>query len=183
MVLQVANLLAEERNKCIKRYFQDGVARKAVNLEFARFSGMMDVFGSADSIEDRGTEDPKVWWIIHGASAPNLQKIALKLLGQPCSSSCCERNWSTYSFIHSVKRNKILPSRAEDLVYVHTNLRLLSRKSDLYKTGETKLWDIGGDRFDPLDGAEELEIASLSLDEPDLESINLVYLLCFMLYV
>lgn len=131
----------------------------------------MDTFGSADSIEDRGTLDPKMWWLIHGASAPNIQKIALKLLGQPCSSSCCERNWSTYSFIHSVRRNKILPSRAEDLVYVHNNLRLLSRKSLLYLTGETRLWDVGGDHFSPLDGAEELEIASLSLDEPEMEAM------------
>lgn len=98
-------------------------------------------------------------------------KIALKLLGLPCSSPCCEINWSTYSFIHSVRRNKTLPTRTEDLVYVHTNLRLLSRKSPLYLTGETRLWDVGGDHFDPLDNAEELEIASLSLDEPQMESM------------
>ncbi|KAL8133407.1 hypothetical protein AgCh_008754 [Apium graveolens] len=67
--------------------------------------------------------------------------------------------------------NKILPTRAEDLVYVHTNLRLLSRKSDHYTKGETRLWDVGGDRFDPLDGAEELEIATLSLDEPEMEAM------------
>ncbi|XP_074336689.1 uncharacterized protein LOC141673859 [Apium graveolens] len=163
--------LSQERNKCIKRYFPDGEARKAVSIEYARFSGQMDIFGNADSIEDRGTMDPKMWWLVHGASAPNIQKIALKLLGQPCSSSCCERNWSTYSFIYSVRRNKILPTRAEDLVYVHTNLRLLSRKSDIYLKGETKLWDFGGDHFDPLDGAEELEIASLSLDEPEMEQM------------
>ncbi|XP_074342711.1 uncharacterized protein LOC141680360 [Apium graveolens] len=161
--------LSRERNKYIKRYFPDGEARKAVSIEHAQFSGQMDIFGNADSIEDRGTMDPKMWWLVHGASAPNILKIALKLLGQPCSSSCCEINWSTYSFIHSVRRNKILPTRAEDLVYVHTNLRLLSRKSDLYLKGETKLWDVGGDHFDPLDGAEKLEIASLSLDEPEME--------------
>ncbi|XP_074381164.1 uncharacterized protein LOC141722833 [Apium graveolens] len=161
--------LSQERNKCIKRYFPDGEARKAVSIEYARFSGHIDIFGNADSIEDRGTMDPKMWWLVHGVSATNIQEIALKLLGQPCSSSCCERNWSTYSFIHSVRRNKILPTRAEDLVYVHTNLRLLSRKSDLYLKGETKLWDVGHDHFDPLDGAEDLEIASLSLDEPEME--------------
>ncbi|XP_074361159.1 uncharacterized protein LOC141701395 [Apium graveolens] len=163
--------LSQERNKCIKRYFPDGEARKAVSIEYARFSGQMDIFGSADSIKDRGTMDPKMWWLVHGASAPNIQKIVLRLLGQPCSSSCCERHWSTYSFIHSVRRNKILPTRAEELVYVHTNLRLLSRKSDLYLKGETKLWDVGDDHFDPLDGVEELEIASLSLDEPEMEQM------------
>jgi len=45
-----------------------------------------------------------------------------KLLAQPCSSSCGEKNWSTDSFIHSLKRNKI-PHGAEVLVYVHSNLR------------------------------------------------------------
>jgi len=36
--------------------------------------------------------DAKSWWIVRGAHAPTLQKIALKVLGQPCSSSYCERN-------------------------------------------------------------------------------------------
>lgn len=77
---------------------------------------------SFDSIEGRYILDAKSWWVTHGSSTPCIQKIALKLLVQPCSSSCCERNWSTYSFIHSLKRNKMDPKRAEDLVYVHTNL-------------------------------------------------------------
>ena len=80
-----------------------------------------------------------------------LQSIALKLHGQPCSSSCCELNWSTYNFIHSMKRNKLTPQRAEDLVYIHNNLRLLSRRSSNYNEGESKMWDIGGDGFDSMD--------------------------------
>ena len=44
-------------------------------------------------------------------------------------------------------------------------------KSEQYLKGETKLWDVGGDQFDPLDGAEELEIANLSLDEPEMEAM------------
>ncbi|KAF7814839.1 Dimer_Tnp_hAT domain-containing protein [Senna tora] len=107
---------------------------------------------------------------MYGSSAPLLQNLVLKLLSQPCSSSCCERNLSTYSFIHSVRRNKITPKRAEDLVFVHTNLRLLSRRSSKYKDGETKMWDIGGDRWEHFDGPGTLEVASLSLDEPELEA-------------
>jgi len=100
----------------------------------------------------------------------HFRKIALKLLGQPCSSSCCERNWSTYSSIHSLKSNKITPKRAEDIVYVHSNLRLLSRNSSKYKEEETKLWDIAGDDFS-LDDNRILEIANLSLNKPKLEVI------------
>ncbi|KAL6557390.1 hypothetical protein OROMI_017740 [Orobanche minor] len=55
--------LSEERNKCFKRYFPNSEARTSVNVEFARFSGQMDTFGSADSIEDRATMDPKMWWL------------------------------------------------------------------------------------------------------------------------
>ncbi|GFZ02118.1 hypothetical protein Acr_15g0007270 [Actinidia rufa] len=39
------------------------------------------------------------------------------------------------------------PQRAEDLVFVHSNLRLLSRRSPQYCSGETKMWDIAGDQF------------------------------------
>lgn len=120
---------------------------------------------------DRLNLDPQSWWAFYGSMAPMLQSVAARLLGQPSSSSCCERNWSTYSFIHSIRRNKIQPQRAEDLVFVHTNLRLLSRSSEKYKEGETKMWDVSGDSFDPFDGAGELEIANLSLDEPDMERV------------
>ncbi|KAL6536511.1 hypothetical protein OROGR_013083 [Orobanche gracilis] len=51
--------LSQERNKCIK-YFLDSEARQAVSIEFDRLSGQMDAFGSADSLEDRGTVDPKM---------------------------------------------------------------------------------------------------------------------------
>ncbi|GAV84697.1 LOW QUALITY PROTEIN: Dimer_Tnp_hAT domain-containing protein, partial [Cephalotus follicularis] len=170
--------LSEERNKCLRRYFPDVEERRLVNQEFARFSGGLDAFGSFDSLEDRWVLDPKAWWLVHGSSAPILQNLALKLLGQPCSSSCCERNWSTYSFMHSMRsplsmrRNKISPKRAEDLVFVHINLRLLSRNDADYKQGERQLWDIGGDAFDSFDnGAGVLEIASLSLDEPTMETM------------
>ncbi|KAF7844401.1 Dimer_Tnp_hAT domain-containing protein [Senna tora] len=125
----------------------------------------------AHSLNPRWDLEPKEWWTMYGSSAPLLQNLALKLLSQPSSSSCCERNWSTYSFIHSMKRNKINPERAEDLVFVHTNLCFLSRQSSKYNEGETRMWDIGGDRAEPFDGAGTLEVSSFSLDESELEAV------------
>ena len=63
------------------------------------------------------------------------------------------------------------PKRAEDLVFIHSNLRLLSRRTPQYMKGETKMWDIAGDSFDSFDDVGELEIAQLSLDEPELEAV------------
>ena len=75
--------------------------------------------------------------------------------------------------LHSMKRSKLTPQRAEDLVYVHNNLRLLLRRSPNYNEDESKMWDIGGEDFDLMDieNAGILEIADLSLDEPELEAI------------
>lgn len=161
--------LTAERKKCIKKLFPDADERRAVNMEFANFSDGREDFADVDALTDRGKMEPKAWWLVHGVNAPILQKVALKLLAQPCSSSCSERNWSTYSFIHSLKRNKMTPQRAEDLVFVHSNLRLLSRNSPQYQEEETKMWDIAGDNFGSLDDSGILEVANLSLDEPDLE--------------
>ncbi|KAK8913951.1 hypothetical protein KSP39_PZI024294 [Platanthera zijinensis] len=159
------------RIKCFKKYFPNQDERRLVNTEYAKFSGCLEHFGDADSLIDRGAMEPIVWWLAHGASTPMLQSLALKLLSQPCSSSCCERNWSTYSFIHSMRRNKMTPQRCEDLVFVHSNIRLLSRRTPLYTKGDTKLWDISGDAFDSMEGAGILEVANLSLDEPEMEAI------------
>ena len=60
------------------------------------------------------------------------------------------------------------PHRAEDLVYVHSNLRLLSR-SPQYLQGDSKMWDVGGDSFDTMEGGGIL--ANLSLDELDLDVV------------
>ena len=161
--------IAVERNKCLRRIFPDPDDRKKVNMEFGLFSGVKAY--DEDNMEDRWTYDPMLWWSTYGSSLPMLQTLALKLLGQPCSSSCAERNWSTYGFIHSMRRNRITPKHAEDLVYVHSNLRLLSRRRPEYTTGESKKWDIGGDNWDePFGGPGLLEIAYLTLDEPDMET-------------
>ena len=165
--------VVRERKKCFEIYFSNEVERRRANEEYATFSAGLEDFSSSDSINDKWHMSPLKWWVVHETSAPMLQSITLKLLGQPCSSSCYERNWSTYNFIHSIKRNKLTPQRAEDLVYVHNNLRLLSRRSSNYNRGKSKMWDIGGDGFDSMDieNAGILEIADLSLYEPELEAI------------
>ena len=116
---------------------------------------------------------PIKWGVVYGTSVPMLQSIALKLLGQPYSSSCCEINWSTYNFIYSIKRNRLKPQRVKDLVFVHNNLRLPSKRSQNYNEGESKTWDIGGNGFNSMDikNVGFLEISNLSLDELELEAV------------
>ncbi|GJN06045.1 hypothetical protein PR202_ga23730 [Eleusine coracana subsp. coracana] len=143
-----------------------------VKEEYAKFSSCSDEFSNHDAINDRYTASPWAWWSSYGQDAPLLMNLANKLLIQLASSSCYERNWSTYSFIHSVKRNALTPERVEDLVFVHSNLIHLSRRSDAYKQGETRMWDVEGDSFGSLSDVGILKVANLSLDEPELQVVS-----------
>ena len=58
---------------------------------------------------------------------PDLARIAVRVTACVSSAGGCERNWSTYDFIHSKKRNRLHPDRANDLVFVFTNTRLIQR--------------------------------------------------------
>ena len=55
-------------------------------------------------------------------------------------------------------------------MYVHNNLRLLSRNSAAYNE-ETKMRDIGGHGFDSFQGAGVLYSAALYLDETTMEVV------------
>ena len=46
---------------------------------------------------------------------------------QPIGACACERNWSTYDYIHNKKRNRLKAGRAEKLVFVFSNLRLIMK--------------------------------------------------------
>ena len=63
-------------------------------------------------------------------------------------SSAAVRNWSTYGFIHSVKRNRLGSQKAEDLVYVHSNRRLVSHRGEEYTSGPHKEWDVEAENLD-----------------------------------
>jgi hypothetical protein len=66
----------------------------------------------------------------------------------------------TYSFIHSVKRNNLNADRAEILVYVHYNLRLLSHYCDAERNAFCKrdmTWDNNPEETNLQDGTIVLE--------------------------
>jgi hypothetical protein len=58
------------------------------------------------------------------------------------SAGSCERNWSTYNIVHSKLRNRLLPQRANKLVYCHYNLRLAKKIEQPEKFAE---WHGGED--------------------------------------
>ncbi|KAL3373842.1 hypothetical protein AABB24_005693 [Solanum stoloniferum] len=90
-------------------------------LLYTRASGM---FGCNLAKEAIDTVPPGIWWEQYGDAAPTLQRVAIKILSQVCSTFTFERHWSTFQQIHSEKRNKIDKETLLDLVYINYNLKL-----------------------------------------------------------
>ncbi|KAG5040358.1 hypothetical protein JHK82_012478 [Glycine max] len=74
-----------------------------------------------------GAEHFAYWWRMFGSQTPNLQKLTIKILSLTCSASGCERNWSVFEQIHSIKRNRLEHKRLHDLVFVKYNQLLKQR--------------------------------------------------------
>jgi hypothetical protein len=59
-----------------------------------------------------------------GFLTPSLQKLAMRLVSQCASTTGCERNWSTFAFIHTKVCNCLTYEKLHKLVYANYNLRI-----------------------------------------------------------
>uniref|UniRef100_A0A6U2CN76 DUF659 domain-containing protein n=1 Tax=Chlamydomonas euryale TaxID=1486919 RepID=A0A6U2CN76_9CHLO len=100
---------------------QDELVTNALK-ELAQYFARSDLCSSAGSMS---AWEPWLWWSCNGGHLPTLQKVATRVLAQPSSASASENNWSVHDFIINRRRNKLSVLRANDLVFVFSNLKLV----------------------------------------------------------
>ena len=86
-------------------------------------------------------------WEMFGFCTPNLRRIAIHVLSQGTCASPCERNLSTFSLIHTKRRNRLTHAHVEKLVYIHANHRLIRRfkeRRELFPQGSYMGYDKQG---------------------------------------
>lgn len=115
-------------NECIVRLEPDNMRRISASMQISDFNSAKADFGTELAISTRTELDPAAWWQQHGINCLELQRIAVRILSQTCSSFGCEHNWSTYDQIHRESHNRLAQKRLNDLIYVHYNLRLRERQ-------------------------------------------------------
>ncbi|GBG77577.1 hypothetical protein CBR_g24024 [Chara braunii] len=93
-----------------------------------------------DAVANSNTISPSEWWATHGGDVPELQAIAMKVMGMWSSATPAERNWSSMDLVHSKRRNRLNPSTLEKLVYIHWNMQLLHSGKNLKDAGYIDLW-------------------------------------------
>ncbi|RVE41902.1 hypothetical protein evm_013452 [Chilo suppressalis] len=90
--------------------------------DLAQYKGRGGLWSKQFTWKAAESVDPVMWWRgICGSTA--LSKIAVRILTAPCTSAVTERSFSTHSFIHSVKRNRLTTERAAKISFlVYWNL-------------------------------------------------------------
>ncbi|TVT99962.1 hypothetical protein EJB05_54632, partial [Eragrostis curvula] len=68
---------------------------------------------------------------LYGGDTKDLQKYALRVVSQCVSSSGCERNWSSFSLVHTKLRNRLSYAKLHKLVFVHYNLKLAIQRLEV----------------------------------------------------
>jgi hypothetical protein len=130
----------------------------SIRQQLSQYISCTGAFGSNAAYRDRGNSPSLQLRDMHGGNTPQLCSMAMRVLSQVVNTSSAERCWSTYSFIHNVRRNRLNVHRAKTLVYVHYNLRLLTHYcEDPTIDKANKMWDYNPEEDNLEDGALFLE--------------------------
>ncbi|KAH6837522.1 hypothetical protein C2S53_008495 [Perilla frutescens var. hirtella] len=118
--------------KCMERLIKDQNIFMKVDEQLDSYKYKKELFGFKASMQSFMTRPPVIWWDNFGDEVPELKSFATKILGLTCSSSACERNWSTFNQVVS------LEGHLEHLRKVFTRLRehKLYAKSSKYSFGQ-----------------------------------------------
>ncbi|XP_026392735.1 uncharacterized protein LOC113288024 [Papaver somniferum] len=129
----------------IKKVFYDVVkrmcssAKERINIDkqVELFTNAGGMFGHVMAKDTRDKKHPALWWNSYGYSAPELQRVAVRVLSSTCSATGCERNWSEFEQVHTKRRNRLSQQRLNALVYVKYNLRLNERFTKRQEEGDS----------------------------------------------
>ncbi|KAK2646644.1 hypothetical protein Ddye_021839 [Dipteronia dyeriana] len=84
---------------CMEKLIPNEEDRLQANIQLQLFQNKKGLFayGRQQTVIDKLS--PSDWWTTYGDDAPELMGFAVKVLSLTCSSSACERNWSTFNLV------------------------------------------------------------------------------------
>ncbi|CAL9109905.1 unnamed protein product [Musa acuminata var. zebrina] len=124
--------------------------------------------GSKFAIMGRTLNSPGDWWATYGYEIPVLQRAAVRILSQPCSSYWFKWNWSAFENIYTKNHTRMELEKLNDLVFVHCNLRL----QEISQSRGAKCRPVTYDEIDvSTEWPTESESSSLLLDDSWLDNL------------
>lgn len=108
---------------CIERLVPETNIQDQIVREIHMYKNATGDLGRPIAVRARDNLLPGEWWSIYGGGCPNLQRLAIRILSQTCSSIGCKPNKIYIEEIHDT-RNFLERQRLSDLVFVQHNLYL-----------------------------------------------------------
>ena len=99
----------------------------AVSSQLVQYKAKKGTFGRDWIMKSAKDQPAYQWWDANGASVPELQSVARIILAQPASASICERINSEFEFVKDRRRNRLSHVKANKLVGLFHNLRMLKK--------------------------------------------------------
>ncbi|XP_014519423.1 uncharacterized protein LOC106776471 [Vigna radiata var. radiata] len=158
--------------------FQEAMLRLAttdkdkmeITKELPTYINAEGALGTDFAILGRTLNAPGDWWNSYGYEIPTLQKAAMRILSQPCSSLWYRWNWSTFQNIHNKKQNRMKLEKFSDLVFVHCNLWLKT----IFRRREAKSGAVIYDEIDcSCEWPSEIECLPPLMDDSWLDDLPL----------
>ncbi|XP_061357877.1 uncharacterized protein LOC133302144 [Gastrolobium bilobum] len=141
-----------------------------ITKELPIYINAQGAMGTDFAVLGRTLNTPGDWWASYGYEIPTLQKAAVQILTQPCSSLWYRWNWSTFESLHNKKRNRVELEKFSDLVFVHCNLWLQA----IFQRRETKFRPIIYDEIDvSCEWPTEIESSPQLMDDSWLDDLPL----------
>ncbi|CAD5181794.1 unnamed protein product [Musa acuminata subsp. malaccensis] len=149
-------------NECITRLEPDTGRRISAAAQISDFVYAKADFGTELALSTRIDLDPAAWWQQHGINCLELQRVAVRILSQSCTSFGCKPNWSTFDHTHATRHSRLAQKRLNDFAYVHYNLRLRERERQLKRITDESI------SFDNVFLERLLDNWIVSIDQPAL---------------
>ncbi|KAJ1287185.1 hypothetical protein BS78_03G411100 [Paspalum vaginatum] len=128
-------------NDVLVKMVTDEDLRDKIDGQAVLYENQRESFANPMAIRNAQTRNPLDWWLAYGGRTVELYKFARRIVSLCASSSGCERNWSTFEFIHTKKRSRLEHERLNNLVYVQYNRKMAARLQKMREEGKN---------FDPL---------------------------------
>jgi hAT family C-terminal dimerisation region len=113
-------LQTDEQKEIVDEFFLDELPNDGLD-DLAAFKQKAELFRT---LFERNLTNPFTFWAMAANKFPFLAELARKLLKIPASSAQLERLFSTFSFVHSKRRNRLTGDRSKKLVFLYHTLKL-----------------------------------------------------------
>lgn len=129
------------------KFFSDVQDQVVIEKQLASYNNNEGAFADLAASMSACETSGHVWCKSYGQDTPQLQRLAMKVLSQVTMVSACERNWSTFDFIHSRRQNRSSTKRAANLMFVFNTLQLKNKVFDPKYKEEFMEWSDSKEEF------------------------------------